>query len=239
MKKEDAIKKINQMGHGGQIISNIGKVILIIALVSMLPAIIVLIAFPKNFITMTYNSSSTVSIDLDRIHLSLSQQEINRIMESINDSTNGSIKMDQEDMEALSDSQFNASPNTLQYTFTDRDGITFDLRRTVLPVLAAFITVAMALVSTFFIGSLCKAFRYCTSPFEDTVIHSMRNFAYSLIPWAFFSSTTSGLARGLLSNEFDLFSIDLGMVIVVLVILALAYIFQYGAILQQESDETL
>jgi len=33
--------------------------------------------------------------------------------------------------------------------------------------------------------------------------------------------------------------VDLGMVLIILFIFVLAYIFKYGAVLQQESDETL
>jgi len=36
-----------------------------------------------------------------------------------------------------------------------------------------------------------------------------------------------------------IFSIDLGVVLVVLIVLVLVSIFKYGAVLQQESDETL
>jgi len=35
------------------------------------------------------------------------------------------------------------------------------------------------------------------------------------------------------------FGIDFGVVLIILIVFALVYIFKYGAVLQQESDETL
>ena len=68
----------------------------------------------------------------------------------------------------------------------------------------------------------------------------MQNLAYALIPWAFATSfkdaATESLIKG--GNDFA-WSLDLGVVLVVLVVFLLVYIFKYGAILQQESDETL
>ena len=48
----------------------------------------------------------------------------------------------------------------------------------------------------------------------------------------------TGATEAFLDNALVL-GIDLKMVFVILVILALTFIFKYGAILQQESDETL
>jgi hypothetical protein len=91
-----------------------------------------------------------------------------------------------------------------------------------------------------FASSLCKAFRDCETPFEDNVIKKMQNLAYSLIPWVFVSAATDSVVSSLTTNMVAItFGIDFGVVLIILIVFALVYIFKYGAVLQQESDETL
>ena len=100
---------------------------------------------------------------------------------------------------------------------------------------------AATFASVYFFGNLAKAFRYCVSPFDANVIDAMRKFAYSLIPWVVLDSVTATAASGLggsLGNSVNI-NINLGMLFMVLVVFGLCYVFRYGAVLQQESDETL
>ena len=99
----------------------------------------------------------------------------------------------------------------------------------------------MALVTLFFVGALCKAFRYCESPFEENVIKKMQNLAISLIPWTIISSIAESFVTNLLNVgrfEFGI-GVDFNVVLVIALIFVLVYIFKYGAVLQRESDETL
>ena len=74
----------------------------------------------------------------------------------------------------------------------------------------------------------------------ENVIKKMRGFAYSLIPWVILNSTSRSMIDSLLNGKLNVqVSLDITMLIIVLIVLALVYIFQYGAMLQQESDETL
>lgn len=119
--------------------------------------------------------------------------------------------------------------------------VDFSLHNLVWVMLFTFLYLAMTLTTLFFIGFLCKAFQNCESPFEQNVIKKMKTLAYSLIPWAILSTVSGAVTRIFLKDGIHMgdFGIDLRVVMTVLIILALAYIFQYGAILQQESDETL
>ncbi len=75
---------------------------------------------------------------------------------------------------------------------------------------------------------------------EKNVIKKMQYFAYSLVPWAVVSMISDSIRESILNNKLSvMFSIDLGVVLIVLVVLLLVHIFKYGAVLQQESDETL
>ena len=97
---------------------------------------------------------------------------------------------------------------------------------------------AVAIVTITFIIKLCKEFKTCETPFSNDVIKRMKQVGYSLIPWCFTYPTAEAAANFMVSNNLNL-SIDLGMIIMVLVVIALTHIFKYGAMLQQESDETL
>ena len=119
-----------------------------------------------------------------------------------------------------------------EYSFTIRDGAW--------AVVIAAVGLAMTFITLWFVGNLCKAFRDCQSPFEENVIKKMKHVAIALIPWCIISSVSDSTFNSIVSGKpsFSL-SVDLGMVLIVLVVLVLVYIFKYGAVLQQESDETL
>jgi hypothetical protein len=86
---------------------------------------------------------------------------------------------------------------------------------------------------------LCKAFAKCNSPFDEEVIKKMRLFAISLIPWSVFSMLGNYMIAYMSGSPKVNLSINIAVVFTIVVIFALTYIFRYGAVLQQESDETL
>ena len=90
------------------------------------------------------------------------------------------------------------------------------------------------------IALLCRALRDCKSPFDDTVIRRMRNFAFSIIGWCVLSVVCNLVISSIFASAIQVgVSFSLGNVLLVLVILGLCDIFRYGAKLQQEHDETL
>ena len=102
------------------------------------------------------------------------------------------------------------------------------------------ITLVALFITLLFAGKLCQAFRDCESPFEEKVVKQLNSLAYSLLPWVVLGSLTESISESIFTNNFNLMiGVDLGMVLIILFIFVLAYIFKYGAVLQQESDETL
>ena len=73
---------------------------------------------------------------------------------------------------------------------------------------------------------LAKALATCDSPFEDNVLKKMKSFGFSLIPWALYKLIVGNLG-------------GITTVIFVLIVLLFISVFNYGAKLQRESDETL
>lgn len=234
--KQEAIKKMNKMGQIGQILALIAKIILIIGIVGICAATIFTAFVPEDFVKVTLGGTAKVDINLDAIGVSLSEEEQENINKPDAQIADGII--DANGMEyRINDMSATEKGLTVD---TSADNITVSLHNVFKVLLVGTLSLILSLVTVCFISSLCKAVRYCETPFEDNVIKKMQNLAFSLIPWAFFKSISQGMATGVLYDKMQLnLGIDLGMVLVIVIIFVITYIFKYGAVLQQESDETL
>lgn len=88
-------------------------------------------------------------------------------------------------------------------------------------------------------GRLCRSIRSCRSPFDPDVIQKMKKLQLAMIPWAFISIFTDALAPVFLMNARPSLTVNLDLLVVIFVLYSLMFIFQYGAQLQRESDETI
>lgn len=235
--KENAISKINKMGKVGHIISLIVKILLCIAIGGILIGTVAVAVLPEKLVTFSISGTADVLVNLEAFDVDLTDEEKSEISENIiGDGNNAALDLQGVsygiDNVEVGDSTIgiSASAKTFEYNLKDF----------LVVLIAALIMVVMTLVTVFFIDSLCKAFRDCSSPFDADVINKMQKFAFSLIPWAVISAGAESVLSSFFTATVSVsFGIDLGMVIVILVILALSYVFKYGAVLQQESDETL
>lgn len=234
MMKLDAVKKINTMGKVGNILALIARIFVILLLVLSLAGFITLLVLPEDLCKVKIDGRAQVLLDLGVFGWEADGNAAAEMQEKVEKSANISyggnhFAVDNMDMQG-SQMQIDASARLTE----------FSSRTLAWALVGAMVNLILLLISTIFAGRLAKAFRDCESPFEDTVIRRMKQFAYSLIPWAIVSSVIGSLMQSIwtASAKFG-FRLDFGVIITVLVILALAYIFQYGAVLQQESDETL
>lgn len=237
--KENAISKINKMGEVGGIITLIARIFVILGLVLCLATTIGFAVIPDEFLQITVSGNAVVDMDMASVGIP-ADEEI------------GTIVMDQEALEETGEAgsfDMNGAEYYVENVTITEDAVqvetvaedfTLSLHSLVWVMLTATVDLALTLVTLYFVGALCKAFRYCESPFEETVTKKMQNLAFSLIPWAFFSSITEMVAQGSFTGKMELsVGIDLNMVLIIVLIFALVYIFKYGAVLQRESDETL
>lgn len=238
MNKEQSIQKINKMGHVGQVLITIAKVFAFIALISTLVLTIACTALPKDFITAKLSGSAAFDINLAAINQTLSDKEVKDLNNKKSlDSVNVQISTDDV---SLSLANVKADKDSIQATFSADDFSTPSLRDLVWIGVAGLINMIFVIITLFFAGFLCKAVRNCQSPFDEEVITKMKHFAFSLIPWVIMDSVTGAIATSMITGSVNIsLSLNMGMIFAVVVIFALAYIFQYGAVLQQESDETL
>lgn len=237
--KQNAISKINKMGQIGGYLTLVAKIFIIIGIVACLAGAVIFTIIPENFISINVSNNIGYSVDFSSLGIKFDESQIQEAQDMI--TTNGSITTSVND---------NGTKYIVNNSSITENGISGEattengtMNLSVLPCifLAGSINIAMALVTLFFVGSLCKAFRYCESPFEENVIKKMQNLAISLIPWTIISSIADSFITNLINVgnfEFGI-SVDLNVVLVIILIFVLVYIFKYGAVLQRESDETL
>ena len=122
----------------------------------------------------------------------------------------------------------------------ESEGVTVTAKEIGFMLLLVSLGFVMTIVTISFVEALCKEFRNCETPFDAKVIKKMQNLAISLIPWTIISSISDSVVASFLQGGLQFqFNLDLSVALVVLIVFVLVYVFKYGAVLQQESDETL
>ena len=232
--KEQAINKINKIGKISGIVALICKILLSIGLVMMLIGTIACFAVPKDAVIVGAGGSGSVDINLDVLGISLTDNELTDIekeMEHIKKEGEETKEYELTDV-SLSDERIFIDALSKQKKISIHD------LGWMLLILSG--AIALSIVTVCFVSPLCKAFCNCESPFEEKVVKQLNSLAYSLLPWVVLGSLTESISESIFTNNFNLMiGVDLGMVLIILFIFVLAYIFKYGAVLQQESDETL
>ena len=232
--KEEAIKKINKIGKVSSVFALIGKILVGMSLALLLVCAVVCFFVPEELMTITIDEKVGFVLDTSVFGEKMTEEDADELKKEFKESFELEMAGEEaqlEDVDVTSD-KLQADMVVPTYSFTIRD------LAWLMIVLA--LNVVMVMVTLCFVSSLCKAFRDCESPFEENVVKKMSNLAYSLIPWAVFSTITNSVANSLLQNKVSVnLTVDIGVIIIVLVVFVLVHIFKYGAMLQQESDETL
>ncbi len=230
--KEQAVQKINKIGKISSVVALICKILVGVGMVAVLLASILCFCFPKDSLRFACVEKFVVEENLDAFREIFTDDEIEEIWESAGVSLIINGREITSDDLVIADNVIETSDEELEYLI--------DIRDLAWMILILFFMMALIMVTLVYAGSLCKAFRDCQSPFEENVIKKMQHFAYSLIPLIVASGVIGGIGNKIMTagQSFEI-SLDLGMVLVVLVVFLLVYIFKYGAVLQQESDETL
>lgn len=241
--KQEAIRKINTMGKAGVIISRILQILMIIGAVGILIAAIFFTVLPKDFLTMNIEGSGTINVNIPQIMGQMTEEQMAQARQQMelenaseNASVNGSFTVYNSEMDIVN-------------TEITSDGVSVEVQGNIMHFSSQTLRVAMwmllvymimTIITIIFVKKLCKAFQTCETPFEENVILRMRNVAYCLIPFAVLSTLADSVGNALITGSASVsITINVSMILVILVLLALTYIFKYGAVLQQESDETL
>lgn len=237
MNKREAISKINKYGKIGKIITIVMLIGIIVSIVSTTAAAICLKVIPEDVMNITIGTQAEVVINPAAIDSNANEATFNSIAEAIN---NNNIQA------GLNLGAVRLELNSAQvedgkvFCKTDEGVGILSLNSLGNVLLLAVVSLILAVVSTFFGHRFCKAIEKCESPFEDNVIKTMRQFAFSLLPWAIFSEVPKYAISSLFNNHVVVeLEFNFNVILTVLIILVLTVVFKYGAILQKESDETL
>lgn len=230
--KQEVVAKINKFGKIGEVIAQISRIFVILGAVILLAAGILMLAMPKDLFTLDYYVGMDMQVDLDAVGETITEDDMAELEADAYTVTTSDTEMVIVDVEA------DEEANTLNVKFASEPTNMFNATKIVIFILLQLLLLVVNFITITFIVKLCKEFKTCETPFSEGVIKRIKQVGFSLIPWCIVYPTAEAAANFMVSNNLNI-SIDIGMIIMVLVVLALAYIFQYGAMLQQESDETL
>ena len=244
--KETAISKIKKVGKVSRVITIIAKVAIIISMVMTLAGAVMCFSLPKD--TVKIKVAGTADMDINYGALGISEEEIRS--EFPQDGLDVKVTTTQvgspESPFSLKITEQDYKPVDVVYedgkvlAKMESDGAEITLADMGAMLLVATVAMGLLLVIFCFGDAMCKAFANCETPFEEKVIKKMQNLAIALIPWGIISPTLISAMEGFMQGGLHLdFSIDMGLVVIVLIVFLLVHVFKYGAILQQESDETL
>lgn len=231
------LRNIHRIGSVGSQIVRICKILLILAMILVFLCFVKTLFMPENAVAVKIDGNAVVNINLDDftndgvkiMHINESAME-----QFIKDNTTSipysdtSMDVEQVSMEGHMASIL-ANGNLSEGNLRDFSWV----------LLTFLIYLALILMTVCFASRLVNAFRFCDSPFEQTIIKKMKQFAYSLIPWIFLSCIINNIMKSFFTpGPVNIrLSVNLAAVIAIAAILALTYIFQYGARLESESGE--
>lgn len=212
--KNSVIIKINRLGHAGVIIIRILKAFFIFLLAVSLIGLFTWGYIPKGHVTFHFIDKIMVETDSRLESMNLLNAELGDITLNHSEETeNGRIYWGEHQAYSLND------PGML--------------------MLLLVICFAVCYVVLRYSGKLCRTIRYCRSPFDPEIINGLKKLEIAMIPWALVSVFTDLFGTVFLMKGKPSFTININQLLPILILYALLFIFQYGAQLQQESDETL
>lgn len=223
--KNENIKKINTLGKVSRIILIIMRVALIIGIVVCLLSAIAFCLMPKSdVITADGTVSAQIKIDCEKIPSIIFSDDI--------------IDLDENNID------FGAFGTNFKWIVEKNkvnDSLIYDINGeididnsysiiigTAGTCTFSAVLCAVMLIVVIFGEKLAKSLEICESPFEENVLKAIKRFAFSFIPVAILEISWNGHSVSSITTVF-----------IVIVILLFSFVFNYGAQLQQESDETL
>lgn len=235
--KNKGIKGINTAGLIGYIISVLLSIAVIATMVITGIGTAGAIAIADKEIKVNMSTAIDISATGDFLGTLNKFMKVGEVenLEDIITEDGKTVKVDDSDLSEVSayktENGFLVNAKTNEKVFT--------IKNIIVNLVATFIFLITVEIAVHFLASLMKALRKCETPFCESVIKSMSRFAISLIPTVFMNMVCGGMWSSLFSGSGFAMTVNLGSVMLVAVIFLLIAVFKYGALLQQESDETL
>lgn len=234
--KPAAIQKINKIGKVGHGLALFAKVIAIIAVVVLVFALVVSFILPKGFLTIRSHADADIILDYGMVGVDLSSQTEAKLNKQIQEE--GSIDFTLNSL-VFAVEQLIFQDDTIILK-ANADVSVYDMSMLRVVLIAALLHLALMLVILWSIDDASKALSKCETPFHQQIIQKMQRLTWWIIPVFLTNSILGSLIQSSFTGNLSVtLNINITEVIVFLALLAMTYIFKYGAQLQQESDETL
>lgn len=235
--KPASIEKINGLGKAAHIIANIIKVLTIIGIIGVVIGMIVCFAIPEDLFALNFSGSAAIDVNLDTLGVDLSGADQDALTEAMEE-------MEKDGTLTINSMEFAFSGIRTEGNRVIMDavggGTLFSAGSLRVIMICALLALIATLICMIFVCKFSKSLRDCTTPFDADLVLKMKQLAWAMLSLPVIHSLTESMANSITSGNVSIeLSVDLAEVILILAMFALSYIFQYGAQLQQESDETL
>ena len=116
----------------------------------------------------------------------------------------------------------------------------FDIQDISLMIFGVVVWLAIEMAVLYYVIKICKFLSLCETPFHKNMTMLLKNFNIALIVLTVYASFGDSLINSIAKGRFAV-TMDINMIsiLAVVMVFGLSVIFKYGAMLQQESDETL
>ena len=234
--KEKVIRKINNVGRISYVIVWGIGILLTIGMIISLILTVVCFKLPEDTLRTVLNGELNLSVNYENLGFEDEQLKVGeseQVSSPIEEFGDFSIVMGEKKYH-LNELEYGEGNLLMRAKIENME---LNMRDIAILCLGVFLEIGMTLITLCFVGSLCRAIRKCESPFEKNVVRKIKNLAIVLLPWSILSSViTTAMENWTKGIIYVGISIDLGLILLLVVLI---YIFKYGAVLQQESDETL
>lgn len=251
--KENVVKKVNGFGKIGVVVGHVCRGFSVVAAIGILLFSIGSILLAGKLGDVEYYNGVKWTLNLASFDEEDREEILSEIMESIENDAEGnlviqeselkvakgevSLAVQNDDMSVVS-AEYDEENETILIDTRAEDINIFMPLKVVITTICVILTAVAEVITFTFVIKLCRKFKTCETPFSQPIVNDLKKVTLSLIPWCITYPLLEASLEMMATNRFA-FSLDLGLIFVVFAINALTYIFRYGAMLQQESDETL
>lgn len=221
-------QNMNSTGRIGYIVVTVLKVIFCIAIAAAVIGSIIVITMPRDYITI--RESSTYEIRVGRGMIYNFIERISSDEETETRYTVNGVEVDDDNF--VKDGDY--------YVFTgESEGMVFNFGRIKAVCVPLILYLIAITVSIWLLGGVFKVLKVCRSPFDEDVFKKLKPFVLSFIGiyvfrGIFHAFLSAALYGGRVSISWD---ISAEVAIVILIIVALYYVYRYGQEVEKRLGE--
>lgn len=233
--KDQMIRRIHLFGKIGQILSVIAMAVQVFVILLSLLMLIFVFTMPKDFLKIHFNDQMEASLDFSSA--SEDRGLPDALREFAEDLSSGTARLKINNY-VIEQGSFESGILTLEGG--SEQTVVFVKGRLILLIVMLIVNILAFLLTTYFIFRFTGKLKSLESPFDPMLIRDLRLITISLVPWYFLELLSQGVYEYFMSGSFNImFNIDIKLLVVILFLLLISLIFRYGALLQEESDDTV